>query len=244
MKKQYKDSKMAGIVLKAIGNSLLAMWCFFDFSVWSFGVVLMIPFTVRKGYRKMRQEQKEKLNLAFKDALLYLKNAMNAGYAPEGSMRETLQGLEQLYQPEHRICHEFRKMLAQMDMGQSLEEVWLKFGERSNSEDIRQFAEILSVVKRTGGNLGTVLRQTGDLMQGKIELKRDLTMALAAKEAEFHVMCILPYGILIYLRLFAPSLCEGLYHNLFGIVFMWCIYLSGLFLEWLGERMIQKEISG
>lgn len=241
-----KDNAVAfiGILIRELIKTVLAIWSFFDCSVWSFGVFLVLPLEVKKEWEKRKRERLWELNLAFQDALLYLKNALVAGYAPEGSMRAAYAGLEQLYSGQHPICREFRRMLSKMELGSSMEEVWLAFGNRSGSEDIRQFAETLAVVKRTGGDLGAVLRQTGDVMQEKVELKRELHVVLAAKETEFRIMSMVPQGILLYLQFFAPSMSEGLYHNTFGIVFMWCVFLLYTGIRFWGERMLQKEIAG
>lgn len=242
MKNKQEVTEIAGIVLKAFGISVLAMWGFFDFSVASFGVLFLVPFDILRAKKAMERKRVWQLTLAFKDAVLYFRNALIAGYSPENGMREALKGLEQMYHAEHRICTEFRRMISGMELGNSIEKVWLAFGESCAIEDVRQFAEILSVVKRTGGDVSLVLRQTGDILQDKIELKRELYAAVAAKEAEFKIMCVLPYVILIYLKLVAPSLSEALYHNALGIVFMWGVFLAHLGLRYLGERMIQKEM--
>lgn len=235
---------MAGIVLKAFGISILTMWIFFDFSVVSLGVLLLVPFDILRAQKALQKEKMWQLTLAFKDAVLYFRNALTAGYSPENGMREALKGLEQMYHREHKICKEFRRMITGMELGNSIEKVWLSFGESSASEDVRQFAEILSVVKRTGGDISLVLRQTGEILQDKIELKRELHAAVAAKEAEFRIMCILPYAILFYLKAFAPSMSETLYHNGLGIVFMWGVFFGYLGFRYLGERTIQKELAG
>jgi len=244
MKKGKRSSEMAGIVLKALFISILTMWCFFDFSLCSLPVLLLIPFEIRRKLMLKKKETAWVLTLAFRDALMYFRNALLAGYSPENAMKEVLRGLEQMYQKDHAICLEFQKMLSKMELGSSMEEVWLWFGERSDAEDIRQFAEVLSVVKRTGGDLSLVLRQSGDIIQEKIELKRELRMAIASKEAEFRLMSMFPHGILLYLKWFAPSLSEGLYHNGFGIVFMWSVFLLSVGLNRLGQHIIRREIAG
>lgn len=244
MRNKKEISEKAGIVLKAFGISVLAMWGFFDFSVASIGVLFLVPFDILRAQKATEKKKRWQLTLAFKDAVLYFRNALTAGYSPENGMREALKGLEQMYHREHEICKEFRRMITGMELGDSIERVWLSFGERSASEDVRQFAEILSVVKRTGGDVSLVLRQTGDILQDKIELKRELYAAVAAKEAEFKIMCALPYVILFYLKIFAPSLSEGLYHNAFGIIFMWVVFLCHLGLRYFGERILQKELMG
>lgn len=244
MKKKNEAAKLAGIVLKTFGISILTMWAFFDFSVVSFGVLLAAPLDILRERKRLEKESRWNLTLAFKDSLLYFRNALTAGYSPENGMRETLKGLEQMYHRGHDICKEYRRMITGMELGSSMEKVWLAFGERSASEDIRQFAEILSVVKRTGGDLSLILRQSGDILQDKIELKRELRAAVAAKESEFRIMCVLPYAILFYLKLFAPSMSELLYHNTFGIVFMWGVFLCYQGFRYLGEKIIQREMLG
>lgn len=228
----------------AIGKMAVAMWSFFDFSVCSLGLLIFVPADIGCCIQKRRKERIWQLNLAFKDALIYFRAALQAGYSPEQSMSETETALEKMYSKEDGICREFRRMTAKMRMGSNLEEVWMEFGERSQSDEIRQFAAVLATVKRTGGDLGSVIRQSGELLQKKIELRRELHTVLAAKESEFRLMSMFPYGILLYMKCFAPSMSEALYHNAFGIGFMWMAYLACAGIRRIGKRMIETEISG
>lgn len=220
----------------------ITAWLFFDFAKASLLLLLYVPISLHRRKKEWKRQQKWELNLAFKDALVCLENSLAVGYSPESSVREALKNLEQMHGREHDICRSFRRMVKQMELGASMEEVFLEFGQRSEVEDIRQLADIFSVVKRTGGNLSQVLRQTGSVLQEKIELKRELHTAIAAKQMEFNVMCIVPYGILLYLKLCAPAMSEALYHNLFGVLFMWCVLAAYMGLKILGEHIIRGEV--
>lgn len=225
-----------------VGGLVLTAWLFFDFEPVSLALLLYVPVAVRNHQKQLRRQKKWELNLAFKDALVCLENSLAVGYSPESSVRESVKSLEQLYGKEHAICREFKRMVKQMDLGTSMEDVFFEFGRRSDVEDIKQLADIFAVVKRTGGNLGQVLRQTGGVLQEKIELKRDLRTTIAAKRMEFQIMCGVPYGILLYLKLCAPAMSAGLYHNLFGIVFMWCALAVYLGMKLFGEHIIRSEV--
>lgn len=192
--------------------------------------------------KELLRRKKWELNLAFKDALVCLENSLAVGYSPESSVRESVRSLEQLHGRDHEICREFRVMVKQMDLGTGMEEVFLDFGKRSDVEDIKQLADIFAVVKRTGGNLAQVLRQTGSVLQDKIELKRELRTTIAAKQMEFQIMCAVPYGILLYLKLCAPAMSSALYHNTFGILFMWGVLGAYFGLKLLGEHIIRGEV--
>ena len=221
---------------------MLTAWLFFDFAWISVLLLGYIPVSLYLRGKEERRRQGWELNLAFKDALVCLENNLAVGYSPEGSVRESVKNLEQLYGREHDICLAFRRMVKQMDLGSSVEDVFLEFGKRSNVADIKQLAEIFSIVKRTGGNLSSVLRQTGSVLQEKIELKRELYTVIAGKKTEFQIMCAVPYGILLYLKLCAPAMSHALYHNTFGIVFMWGILGAYCGLKLLGEHIIRGEI--
>lgn len=205
-------------------------------------MLLYVPLALILRSKELARKKKWELNLAFKDALVCLENSLAVGYSPESSVRESVKNLEQLHGKDHDICREFRVMAKQMDLGTGMEEVFLEFGKRSDVEDIKQLADIFAVVKRTGGNLAQVFRQTGSVLQDKIELKRELRTTIAAKQMEFQIMCAVPYGILLYLKLCAPAMSNALYHNFFGILFMWGVLGAHFRLKLLGEKIIRGEV--
>lgn len=221
---------------------VITAWLFFDFAAVSVLLLAGVPFAIQKQKKETARKERWELNLAFKDALVCLENSLAVGYSPESSVKESVKNLEQLYGMEHRICQEFRRMQQQMELGLSMERVFLEFGKRSEVEDIQQLADIFAIVKRTGGNLGQVMRQTGGVLQAKIELKRELRTVIAAKQMEFQIMCMVPYGILLYLKFCAPSMSEGLYHNLSGILFMWVVLGAWLGFKMLGDHIVHGEI--
>ena len=152
-------------LLLAVGSAVLTAWLFFDFEPVSLLLSVYIPVAMFLRWKEYRRQRKWELNLAFKDALVCLENSLAVGYSPESSVQESVKNLEQLYGREHEICREFRRMVKQMELGNSMEEVFLEFGRRSDVEDIKQLADIFSIVKRTGGNLGQVFRQPGSVLQ-------------------------------------------------------------------------------
>ena len=229
-------------VLLSIGSVVFTAWVFFDFSLVSWLLLLYIPVDLKRKWKKQKRQKKWELNLAFKDALVCLENSLAVGYSPESSIKEVVKNLEQLYGTDHEICKSFRRMTKQMELGTCVEDAFFEFGKRSDLEDVKQLADIFAVVKRTGGNLSQVLRQTGGVLQDKIELKRELHTTIGAKRMEFQIMCGVPYGILLYLKLCAPAMCSALYHNLFGILFMWGVLAAYMGLKILGEHIIHKEV--
>ncbi len=238
---KWMKQKVLPVVL-VLSTVVVTAWLFFDFGAVSAFLLVYVPVALRRRKKELCRKQKWELNLAFKDALICMENGLAVGYSPESSVREAVKSLEQLYGREHEICREFRRMTKQMELGTSMETVFLEFGKRSGVEDIRQLADIFSTVKRTGGNLSQVLRQTGSVLQEKIELKRELHTVIAAKRMEFQMMCAVPYGILLYLKLCAPAMSRALYHNLFGILFMWCVLAAYFGLKLSGEYIIRGEI--
>lgn len=221
---------------------ILTAWLFFDFSLISFGLLLYLPFALKKRWIEQKQKKKWELNLAFKDAIICFSNSLAVGYSPENSLKEVVKELEQLYGIEAEICLEFQKMIKQIQLGSTIERAFLEFGEQSEIEDIRQLAEIFSIVKRTGGNLEQVLTKTEGVLQDKIELKRELNIAIAEKKLEFQVMCFVPYGILFYLKVCASTLSQSLYDTVVGICFMCIVFVLYFCMKLLGERIIQGEI--
>ncbi len=230
-------------ILAPCSFCIVTGWLFFDFAPIALLFLPYVPYDIFRRLRRQREAERWQLALAFRDMLLYLQNGLAAGRSPEGSMEETAKGLEHLYGAKSNIVSECRLMLSQMSNGYSMEKAFEEFGERSKVNEIRQFAEVFLVAKRTGGEIGRVIRQTCNVLQDKLELKRELRTAVAAKEMEFHIMCFIPHGILLYLRLCAPSMSAPLYGNTFGAVFMSGVFLGWFALSALGNHLVRSCIS-
>lgn len=238
--KQFKD--VADCVMPPFLFSALTAWLFFDFAPAGMVLLCYVPFGTAVRWKKQKEKERWQLNMAFRDALLYLQNGLAAGYSPETSMRDVVKGMEQLYGENHAIVSECRLVLSQMTTGYSMEQALQEFGERSRVDDIRQFAEVFSIAKRSGGDIGRIIRQTSALLQEKIELKRELHVTTAAKKTEFTVMSAVPHGILLYLKLCAPSMSAPLYHNASGMVFMGLVLVFYLSLRSFGLHIVETGI--
>lgn len=244
VKKSERGQKKTTVLFVALSAAicLVTIYLFYDFEPVSWALLIGLPFLV--SWMKKREEEKRRwnLNVAFLDGLQYMKNSLAAGYSAEGSLCEAAKSLEKLYGAEARITKEFGIMRAQLTMGITFEEVLKGFAERSNVGDISTFAELVTVLKRTGGDVDRVIRQTASNLRDRIELKRDLNMVIAEKLGEFRLMCIIPYGILLYLKICSPTMSEPLYHSPAGCGFMTLILFAYMCCVFGGEWILKNRM--
>ncbi|MBR6358745.1 MAG: type II secretion system F family protein [Lachnospiraceae bacterium] len=220
----------------------ITAFLFYDLSIVSVAVFAAVPFIVRTLKKKNEEKERWDLNVAFADGLKFVKNGLAAGYSVEKSLGFAAEELGKLYGSNALITREFRKMRSRMHMGIPVEEAVAEFAERSDVEDIKEFSEVFAVLKRTGGNLSGVIKQSVTNLQEKIDLRRDINIVAAEKQGEFRIMCLIPYGILAYLRFFSPSLCEPLYHNTVGVLFMTGALVTYVFCIRLGNRILSDRM--
>ena len=130
------------------------------------------------------------------------------------------------------IQQEFTRICQQMDKNIPLETSLADMAKRSGDEDIRQFAEILILAKRSGGGVIQMIRESMERIQRRIETNYEIDAMLSAKKSEFRMMCLIPAGIILYMKLFSTGFMAALYHNAGGVLFMSvCLaaYLAGIF---------------
>ena len=111
------------------------------------------------------------------------------------------------------------------------------FGERSCIEEIKDFSEVFSIAKRSGGNIKEIISDTTDVIDAKIEMKREFRTLISSKRFEHRLMCVIPFAILGYIGVTSPGYFDMLYGNMRGIVIMTiCLFVYlGAFL-W-GEKI-------
>ena len=184
---------------------------------------LFVPFSilyVKKQRRQKAAERKWKLNLQFKEAMIALSSALQAGYSIENAFIEAKKDLELLYDTEEPIIGEFEAVVIGLSMNCNVEELLMDLADRSRVEDLEAFAEVFSVCKRTGGDLVMIISAALDTIGDRIEVKRQIKTLTAGKKLEAKIMAIVPLGIIAYMKLFSGGMLEPLYDNLFGRLIM------------------------
>jgi tight adherence protein B len=145
-------------------------------------------YFLRIRRRQLLLRRKSELNDQFKQALFSLSSSLSAGRSFENSIEETVQDLKMLYaNPQTYIIVEFNIIVQKLRNGENVEAALKQFSERADMEDIRNFSEVLSICKRSGGNLVEVIRRTAAMIGEKIELQQDISLLVAQKRFESRI---------------------------------------------------------
>lgn len=197
-------------------------------------------------FRMMEDEcarkKEQEFQMQFKEAIQIVSSALNTGYSVENAFREAQKELKLIYPETARISKEFLVITRQLRIHVPMEQILEEFGERVQTEDVRNFVTVFTAAKKSGGNMIAIIQDTVRQISDKIDVKREIDTLLAAKRYEFRVMSVIPYAIIGYMCFSFPEFMDSLYGNLFGIgVMTVClgIYMGAYY---LGIRMIKIEV--
>lgn len=223
--------------LKMVIKGIMICYLFYD--SWK-AVILLLPLGVI-DYKSMKKQKLEKqqrvLTLQFKNMIEALATALSAGYSLEKGFLETRRDLKFIYPENAMIFSEINLILEGLKMNRPVEQLVKDFGERSGIDDIMNFSNVVMVAKKSGGNLVRIIQKTARSITDKIATEEEIETMITAKKYEEKVMMIMPYGIILYLRLTNGDFFQVLYHNLLGAVLM-TIFLVVIYIADLWARRI------
>ena len=208
--------------------------------------LLLLPVSVFLLFWRERRQRlkKRKLLLAqqFKEAMVILAASLSAGYAMENAMAVSLEELRLLYGEKGLIVQEFSGMVQQIRTNRNVEQVLLEFAVRSGLEDVQNLAEVLGIGKRTGGDLGSIMRHTAEVIRDKMQVKEEIMTLTASRQFEQKIMNLIPFFIVFYVEGTSPGFFDQMYRTGMGRCLM--TLCMGLYLTafWLSERILDIEV--
>lgn len=171
----------------------------------------------RRAMQRKRQKEERALLLQFQELLGSLLTGLRAGYSAENAFREAFQEMAFLFGEESSICRELVRINAGVANHLPLEQLLLEFAERSGAEEIREFAGVFSIAKKSGGNLPTILERTIHIIQEKIGTENEIQILLSSKRMESGIMDAVPFVLAGYLSVTSPGFFDPLYGTPKGI---------------------------
>jgi tight adherence protein B len=227
-------------VLMAILMVLGLTWFFYR------SIFALLPMSII-GWWYLRSRVKAKatanrriLRQQFKECILSVSASMQAGYAVENAFLDSLPDMTMLYGEKAMICREINMIKRGLVLNQTLDELLWDFGKRSGVDEIAEFAEVFSIAKRSGGNLGEVIIQCAGLISHRTESEEEIQTLLTNKRLEQKIMNVMPFGILLYVESGNPAYFADLYHNFSGAAIMTICLAVYLAAYTLSERILER----
>ncbi|MBP3327013.1 MAG: type II secretion system F family protein [Coprococcus sp.] len=192
------------------------------------------------GY--LRQKRQRKLRLEFKEMIEALAANMSAGYSLETAFHYVYEEMSGIYKGESDIEKELLIIKKGIQLNNSIELLLEDFGLRSGVSDIKEFAEVIAVAKKTGGNIVKIIKKTSENIRRKQEVESEIATMVAAKKMEQRIMSMMPCCIVLYMRIANKGYMNTLYGNAAGIFIMTTCLLVMIGAICWGRRIVDIEV--
>lgn len=235
---ELSRTQRIGSISAAAVMSCFVMWMMYRQPV---AALLAAPFGLlgpRWLRNRLKRKRQERLRLHFKSMLQALGSLLAAGRSVENAF-DALEGdLILLFgDPNADLIREIRAVKIRARSGEPVEAQWMDFAVRSGLEEVRSFAEVFAICKRSGGDLIEVVRRSSGMIGEKMEVEQELGVLMAQKRLESRLMMGMPFAFVGLLGFFAGDYMEGLHQGAGWLVLTLCLLLLAGCCWWMYRIM-------
>ena len=210
------------------------------------GVILLLPasyFLLRDRREKKKEERLAGLRKDFKEFITSFAGSIQAGYTLEQAVVIGMEDLLRMYPEKKRaLIQELAWIHQQMKLQVPCDELFSNVAERTGMEEIRSFAVVLGIGRRQGGNLVQIIRRTAEHINRKIQVQMEMEQTIAGRMMEKNILFVMPYFMILYLRVTNPSYMDVLFANMAGHGIMClCLILLWIANKW-AEHLVKIKL--
>ena len=236
-----KNEYAAGIIQSLIVYGM-AVYLFYESFIPALLLIPLWVFYLKEWIKERAAAKESEFRSQFKDSIQSMSSALKAGYSVENAIRETRKDILPLYGADTRIVKEYDLMVTKLNINRPAEQVLEEFAERVGQEDVENFVNVFSASKRSGGDSISIIRNAVRVISEKIDTEKEIASVLAAKKLEFNIMCVVPFVIILYMKLTFGDFLSILYESTAGRIIM-SACLAAYIGAWLyGKRLLHIEV--
>ena len=210
------------------------------------GILFLLPLLIPKikAYRdRCRRKRKQQMLREWKEALRFIQVSLEAGYSLENSFAAARTELERLVNGNPSVLlDELYLLERKLAMSARIEDALEDLAQRSGIEEIEDLAQVISLGKRSGGNLIHIIRKMNVSLTNKWEVEEEIQTMISGKKMEQKIMSYMPVGILLYMRITNGAYIRSLYENAVGTI----VCLAGIavmqWAEYYAAKIIRIEV--
>ena len=102
--------------------------------------------------------------------------------------------------------------------------------------------EIFAAAKRNGGELGSIIAHTTEIIRERINVSEEINNLTASQRYQQRIMNMLPFAIILYIDLTSRGFFDAMYQTLLGkAVMLICLILYGISFA-MSEKILDIRI--
>ena len=142
-----------------------------------------------------------------------------------------------MYGPKGMITQEIAAIVRGIRLNKPVEGLLTDLADRSGLQDIRNFAEVFAIAKRSGGSMSEIIGRTTEVIRDKTAVTEEIRNMTASRRYEQNIMNVLPFAIIVYINLTSSGFLDVMYRTLAGRAVM-TLCLAMLAGSWALSRKI------
>lgn len=208
------------VIMYLLGSILMFVvaYLFYHLIFISIVIGLLAGIVIEKMYAQSTIKKRQRnLRLQFKDFLEAMSVATRAGNVEVKAIESALNDLQISYSPQADIVREVANIILQYEKGGiEIKILFEDLANRSDLEDIRNFATIYSVIEGKSDRFGDILTQTKEIISDKIEIEQEIITTISAAQSEVNMMLFMPLIIVIMMSGMGGGLLDSLFTTISG----------------------------
>ncbi|MBR6403151.1 MAG: type II secretion system F family protein [Eubacterium sp.] len=177
----------------------------------------------------------------FKNMIIAMQSALEAGNSMENALMSAGRDLKKMYSDDSEMLVQIRLVEKKLRLNVPFEKALNDLADNIEYEEVRDFVNVITIIKRTGGNAIKVIRDTVDKLVSEIELRQELEVMVAAKKLEQQVMIYMPAFIILFLRTTNKGFLDPLYNSITGAMIMTVVLVANVAADMLGKRIVNIQ---
>lgn len=224
----YRLSKLERLWAIVMGCTFCfaAIWLMYRNSIMAVAAAPLGLLYPRYYAKALSRKRRDKLRRQFKEALQALSSLLSAGRSVENAFMSLENDLILLIgDSQSDLIRELRIITNRLNNGEQLEAGLQDFARRSDLEEVRGFAEVITICKRAGGDLVEVVRRTSQLISEKLEVELEVSVLISQKRFESRIMMGMPFAFVGVLGFMAADYMQPLHEGMGVLLLTVCLLL-------------------
>lgn len=237
---KYRDRGvvLAGVAAVAAAVFFSAGYVFCeDVRVSALFAAIGVPVTLYEFIVWRRARIITKLEEQFAEVMQSVLTGLSAGQTAEQAFAELAESSMGKRPDLRLILREIRIINRRVQMHYSFYEAFDRFAKRSESEDIRNFSDVLKIAGARGGNLVYIVRNALADLRIKLETDREIRHTLALPRYNHRILTVMPFFLVFLLKTISYEYVRVLYTTRPGQIISACA-AAAILISWiLGDRL-------